>query len=179
MTRWVVRPLLELSYLVVGLFVGIVTFTVTVTGLALSIGLLPAFLLGVPVLAVPVLRRARPGDHGARPGRDAARRRPAGPAAAGRARGRLAAPAAGALAVSPEFWKEAGYGLLLLPVGIGLGERWPLSFWAVAVAGLLFPLYAGSLPGDDAVTWLHWAQRPGGRGRVRRSVSSSCCWPAS
>ncbi len=154
MTRWVVRPLLELSYLVVGLFAGIVTFTVTVTGLALSIGLLPAFLLGVPVFAVLVhvvhglatMERGRASmlldvDLPGRPLR--------------------AAPGAGWLrrllvrAGSPEFWKEAGYGVLLLPVAT-VSASLALSFWAVAVAGLLLPLYAGSLPGDDAVTWLDW-----------------------
>ena len=50
LTRWVLRPLLELGYLVAGLFSGIVTFTRVVTALALSVGLMPAFLLGIPVL---------------------------------------------------------------------------------------------------------------------------------
>jgi len=52
--RWVVRPLLELAYVALGVFVGIVTFTVAVTGLALGFGLLPVFLLGVPVLVAMV-----------------------------------------------------------------------------------------------------------------------------
>jgi signal transduction histidine kinase len=152
--RWVVRPLLELAYVVVGMFVGIVTFTVTVVGLSLSIGLLPAFLLGVPVLAgtgylvhgMAIMERRRAMlfmevDLPARgmprkPGQSWLRR--------------FLAPT-----VSPEFWKEACYSLLLLPLGVISGTL-VLSFWSVAVAGLLLPAYVDELPGDQAITWLHW-----------------------
>ena len=54
-TRWVATPLLELGYLVIGLFAGVVTGAVAITCLALSIGLLPAFLLGIPVAALSIL----------------------------------------------------------------------------------------------------------------------------
>ena len=152
--RWVGRPLLELAYVTLGLFFGIFTFTVTVTGLALSIGLLPAFLLGVPVLVatvylvhgMAVMERRRAMlfmdvDLPARPM----------PAKPGRSwlRNFLA------LTVSPEFWKEACYSLLLLPFGVVSGSL-VLSFWAVAVAGLLLPAYVGQLPGHQAISWLHW-----------------------
>jgi signal transduction histidine kinase len=153
--RWVGRPLLELAYVTLGMFFGIVTFTVTVTGLALSIGLLPAFLLGLPVLAATVYlvhgmaimerRRtmlfmdvdlpARPMPR--KPGQSWLRR-------------------FFALTASPEFWKEAGYALLLLPLGVISGSL-VLSFWAVAFAGLLLPAYVNQLPGDEAITWLHWS----------------------
>jgi len=152
---WVGRPLLELAYVALGMFFGIITFTVTVTGLALSIGLLPAFLLGVPVLvgtvyvvhgmAIMERRRAmllmdvdlpaRPMPR--KPGQNWLRR-------------------SLALTVSPEFWKEASYSLLLLPLGVISGTL-VVSFWAVAVAGLLLPAYIGLLPGDEAITWLHWS----------------------
>ncbi len=152
---WVGRPLLELAYVALGMFLGIITFTVTVTGLALSIGLLPAFLLGVPVLvgtvyvvhgmAIMERRRAmllmdvdlpaRPMPR--KPGQNWLRR-------------------SLALTVSPEFWKEASYSLLLLPLGVISGTL-VVSFWAVAVAGLLLPAYIGLLPGDEAITWLHWS----------------------
>jgi signal transduction histidine kinase len=153
--RWVGRPLLELAYVTLGLFFGIITFTVTVTGLALSIGLLPAFLLGVPVLVatvylvhgMAVMERRRAMlfmdvDLPARPM----------PAKPGRSwlRNFLA------LTVSPEFWKEACYSLLLLPLGVISGSL-VLSFWAVAVAGLLLPVYVDQLPGDHAISWLHWS----------------------
>ena len=52
--RWVGRPALELGYLVAGLFTGVVTFTVAVTMLALSLGLLPVFLLGIPVFVATI-----------------------------------------------------------------------------------------------------------------------------
>jgi signal transduction histidine kinase len=152
---WVGRPLLELAYVALGMFFGIVTFTVTITGLALSIGLLPAFLLGVPVLAATVylvhgmaiMERsramlfmdvdlpARPMPH--KPGQGWLRRFLA-------------------LTVSPEFWKEVSYCLLLLPLGV-ISSALVVSFWSVAVAGLLFPAYVGLLPGDEAITWLHWS----------------------
>jgi hypothetical protein len=152
--RWVGRPLLELAYVVVGMFVGIVTFTVTVVGLSLSIGLLPAFLLGVPVLAATVYvvhgmaimerRRAMLFNDADLP----ARRMPRKP-------GQSWLRRFFALTVSPEFWKEACYSLLLLPLGIISGTL-VLSFWSVAVAGLLLPAYVDQLPGDQAITWLHW-----------------------
>jgi signal transduction histidine kinase len=153
--RWVGRPLLELAYVTLGLFFGVITFTVTLTGLALSIGLLPAFLLGLPVLVATVYlvhgmaimerRRAmlfmdvdlpaRPLV--AKPGQSWVRR-------------------CAALTVSPEFWKEACYSLLLLPLGVISGSL-VLSFWSVAVAGVLLPVYVDRLPGGNAFSWLHWS----------------------
>lgn len=153
--RRVARPLLELAYVSLGMFFGILTFTVTVTGLALSIGLLPAFLLGLPVLVgtvyvvhgMAVMERRRAGlfmdvELPARP-------MPGKP-------GQSWLRRSFARTVSPEFWKEASYSLLLLPLGILSGSL-VLSFWAVAVAGLLLPVYASRLPGDEAITWLHWS----------------------
>jgi signal transduction histidine kinase len=137
------------------MFIAIATFTVTVVGLSLSVGLLPAFLLGVPVLvatayvvhgmAVMERRRASlfmdvdlpPRPMRSKPGQNWLR---------------------GALArtVSPEFWKEAGYCLLLLPLGV-ISASLVLSFWGVAVAGLLLPVYSGRLAGDEVITWLDWS----------------------
>jgi signal transduction histidine kinase len=152
--RWVARPLLELAYVTLGLFFGVITFTATIVGLALSIGLLPAFLLGVPVLAgtvylvhgMAIMERRRAmllmdADLPARrmhrkPGQSWLRR-------------------FFALTVSPEFWKEGCYSLLLLPLGV-ISASLALSFWAVAVAGVLLPAYVDQLPGGQAITWLHW-----------------------
>jgi signal transduction histidine kinase len=156
-TTWLTRPLLDLGYVVSGLVTGIITGVLTIVGLALSLGLMPAFLLGIPVLgavvyivhglAVMELRRvslffdrelpARPVR--AAPGVGWVRRI----LRRGRSRG---------------FWKEAGYALLLLPLGVVSGSL-VLAFWAAAVTGLLLPLYAGRLPGDEAITWLHWSDR--------------------
>jgi signal transduction histidine kinase len=153
--RWVGRPLLELAYVALSMLVGVLTFTVAVTGLALSIGLLPAFLLGLPVLVATVYvvhgmaiverRRAMlfmdvelPAlPMRSRPGESWLRR-------------------ALASTISPEFWKETGYCLLLMPLGVISGTL-VVSFWGAAVAGLLLPVYAGRLAGHEVVTWLHWS----------------------
>jgi signal transduction histidine kinase len=153
--RWVLRPLLELGYLAAGMFTGVVTFTLAVTGLALSVGLMPAFLLGIPVLAatiwmvhgLAVMERGRA---------DALLdvRLPGRPV--------RAVPGAGwirrtfARARSVEFWKETGYCLLLLPVAT-ISFVLVVSFWAAAAAGVFLPLYVDRLPGDEAVSWLDWS----------------------
>jgi signal transduction histidine kinase len=153
--RWVGRPLLELAYVSLSMFFGIITFTVAVTGLSLSVGLLAAFLLGLPVLVATVyavhglaiMERQRAMlfmdvDLPARP-------MPSKP-------GQSWLRRSFARTVSPEFWKETCYCLLLLPFGV-IASSLVLSFWAVAVAGLLLPAYADRLPGDHVIGWLHWA----------------------
>jgi signal transduction histidine kinase len=153
--RWVARPLLELGYLVLGLFAGIATGTVAVTFVALSIGLLPVFLLGLPVAALTVLvvhglaamerARARALLDVELPGR------PLRPV-----------PDAGWLrrtlvrVRTSEFWKETAYAVVLLPTATVTASL-VLAFWSAAAAGLALPLYVGRLPGDDAVGWLHWS----------------------
>jgi len=147
--------LLELGYLVAGLFTGVVTFTLVVTSLALSVGLMPVFLLGIPVLTATIWL-----VHGL----------------AAMERGRAAAlldvelpgrplravPEGGWVrrtfvrARSVEFWKEAGYCLLLLPLGT-VSFALVVSFWSAAAAGILLPLYVDRLPGDEAVSWLDWS----------------------
>jgi signal transduction histidine kinase len=156
-TRWVATPLLELGYLVLGLFAGVVTGTVAVTGVALSIGLLPAFLLGVPVAALTILvvhglaamERARAaallGVH--LPGR------PLRPV-----------PDTGWLrrtlvrVRSSELWKETAYAVVLLPFA-AVTASLAIAAWSAAVAGLALPLYLDALPGDVGITWLHWSVR--------------------
>ena len=136
--RWVGEPLLELAYVSLSLFVGIVTFTVAVTGLALGVGLLPLFLLGLPVLLGTVyvvhglawFERTRAAVF---LGVELAPRPMAGGAGQHwlrRAWSRIA---------SAEFWKETSYALLLLPLG-ALSGAVVLSFWAAALAGLLLPV---------------------------------------
>src|SRR5215218_5356175 len=155
--RWVTRPLLELAYLVTGLFAGVLTFTVTVTLLALSVGLLPAFLLGIPVAGLTVLV-----VHGLA----AMERRRVAAFLDVELPGRPLRPGAGRGWVrrillrvrSAEFWKEVAHALLLLPLG-ALSASLVISFWSAAAAGIALPLYAGRLPGDDAVTWLDWSNR--------------------
>jgi signal transduction histidine kinase len=153
--RRLAAPLLELGYLVLGMFAGIATATVAVTLLALSVGLLPAFLLGLPVAALTILV-----VHGL-----AVMER-------GRARALLDVELAGrplrpvpdagwvrrtlVRVRSGEFWKEAGYAVVLLPTAT-VSASVVLAFWSAAVAGLALPAYVDRLPGDDAVGWLHWS----------------------
>jgi signal transduction histidine kinase len=155
--RWATRPLLELAYLVTGLFAGVVTFTATVTLLALSVGLLPVFLLGVPVAGLAILV-----VHGLA----AMERRRAATFLDVELPGRPLRPAPDrgwvrriVLRVrSAEFWKEVAHGLLLLPLG-AVSASLALAFWSAAAACITLPLYADRLPGDDAVTWLDWPER--------------------
>ena len=122
------------AQLVLDLFVGVVGFVLVVVGVALSIGLLPLFLLGVPVGVATLL-----GAHGL------ARSRawpwwPPSPAYASRPAPRCPEPQrtgwGGRLCSSgcgcPGLWKEAAYAVLLLPVGavgaglvVGALGRWP------------------------------------------------------
>ena len=155
LTRWVLRPLLELGYLVAGLFTGVVTFTLVVTSLALSVGLMPVFLLGIPVLTATIWL-----VHGLATmerGRAAALLDVELPG-----RPLRAVPEGGWVrrtfvrARSVEFWKEAGYCLLLLPLGT-VSFALVVSFWSAAAAGILLPLYVDRLPGDEAVSWLDWS----------------------
>src|SRR4249920_1592935 len=48
------RTWLAVIHLLAGLFIGIFSFTVAVTGAALGIGLLPLFLAGIPVLVAVI-----------------------------------------------------------------------------------------------------------------------------
>jgi signal transduction histidine kinase len=149
-----VRPLLELAYVALGVFIGTVTFTVAVTGLALGFGLLPVFLLGIPVLVATVYAvhglaqmerlRAETFLEVELPPRPM--RRYPGVGWFGRFLRRIAAP---------EFWKETAYALLLLPLG-AITSSLALSFYAAAFTGLLLPVYADSLTGDEVITWLDW-----------------------
>jgi signal transduction histidine kinase len=154
LNTWGVRPLLELAYVALGVFVGIITFTVAVTMLALGIGLVPAFLLGVPVLVATLyvvhglatMERLRAEvflgvELPPRP-----LRRYPGVGWFGRILRRLSAP---------EFWKELAYAVVLLPLG-AVTSSLSLAFYAAAFTGLLLPAYADALTGDEVITWLHW-----------------------
>jgi hypothetical protein len=135
--RWALRPLLELAYVVLGMFVGIVTFTVTVVGLSLGVGLLPLFLIGVPMLIATVYvvhgfaimerRRARLFLRADLPPRPL--RRWPGRSLWSKFVGRLS---------SPEFWKEVTYSVLLLPFGLISGSL-VVSFYAPVLCSCWWP----------------------------------------
>jgi len=152
---WGPRTWLSLAYVVLGLPFGILTFTVTVVGLSLGVGLVPLFLIGLVVLWVTVqlvrgmavMERARatlfldvdlPGRPRELVGEGSALRR---------GWRRL---------TSPGTWKEIAYCLLLLPIGTVFFSL-VVTLWSVALAGVLLPAYGYALPGGEVASWLHWS----------------------
>jgi len=152
---WGLRTWLSLAYVVLGLPFGILTFTVTVVGLSLGVGLIPLFLIGLVVLWVTVLlvrgmavmERARAAlffdvDLAGRP------RELVGEGSALRRGWRRLS--------SRGTWKEIAYCLLLLPVGTVFFSL-VVTLWSVALAGVLLPAYGYALPGGEVASWLHWS----------------------
>ncbi len=148
---------LSLAYVVLGLPFGVLTFTVTVIGLSLGFGLIPLFLLGLVVLvAMSYLVRGMATMERARAatflGVDLPGRAMADPPGDGgplrRGWRRFASAGTG---------KEIAYCLLLLPVGT-VFFCLAVTVWSVAFAGILLPAYAGSLPGGEVTTWVHWSE---------------------
>ena len=152
---WGPRTWLSLAYVVLGLPFGILTFTVTVVGLSLGVGLVPLFLVGLVVLWVTVqlvrgmavMERARatlfldvdlPGRPRELVGEGSALRR---------GWRRL---------TSRGTWKEIAYCLLLLPIGTVFFSL-VVTMWSVALAGVLLPAYGYALPGGEVASWLHWS----------------------
>jgi signal transduction histidine kinase len=152
---WGPRTWLSLAYVVLGLPFGILTFTVTVVGLSLGVGLVPLFLIGLVVLWVTVqlvrgmavMERARatlfldvdlPGRPRELVGEGSALRR---------GWRRL---------TSRGTWKEIAYCLLLLPIGTVFFSL-VVTLWSVALAGVLLPAYGYALPGGEVASWLHWS----------------------
>ena len=152
---WGPRTWLSLAYVVLGLPFGILTFTVTVVGLSLGVGLIPLFLIGLVVLWVTVqlvrgmavMERARatlfldvdlPGRPRELVGEGSALRR---------GWRRL---------TSRGTWKEIAYCLLLLPIGTVFFSL-VVTLWSVALAGVLLPAYGYALPGGEVASWLHWS----------------------
>jgi signal transduction histidine kinase len=132
-----------------GLPMGIITFVLIVTLGALSIGLMPAFLLGVPMawIAFMVARglgriersRANAFDAEAVPIAD-----PIPPLTRPTWLGRLSER----LHSKPR-WREIGYLVALLPVGT-IGYALAAAAWGGSLALAALPAYVGSLPGDTA-----------------------------
>ncbi len=155
--RIVVKPLLELGYLIAALPLAVLGFTTAVVGLTLSIGLLPLFLIGVPLIAATAYA-----VHGfsllecglANALLDEELQARHAPRATGR--GWLSRPLS--YLRSPEFWKETAHALIALPLSAAAFGI-VVTLWSCAFAGLLLPVYAGWLAGGNAVSWLHWDSR--------------------
>jgi signal transduction histidine kinase len=136
------RALLETVQLLLDLPLGIIGFTVVVTGLSTGIGLLIT-LVGVPIVAVTLLAA-----------------RGLGFVERARVRGLLgvSVPAPSRRAHGPGFfrwlvspladvanWKAAVYSVLLLPVGV-VTFSVAVTIWSAALSTLTLPLFAWALP---------------------------------
>jgi signal transduction histidine kinase len=126
---------------------GIITFTVIVTLGFLSIGLMPAFLLGIPVAWITLMvarglgrvERSRANAFDVEPITD-----PVPPLTRPSWFGRLAER----LRSKPR-WREIGYLVALLPVG-AIGYALAAAAWGGSLALATMPAYVDRLPGSDA-----------------------------
>ncbi len=150
---WSARTWLSLAYVLLGLPVGIVTFTIVVTGLATGLGLVPLFLVGIVLIWVTVvvvgwMAMVERGRAALLLDADLPRRPPLSAAGGPIAR-------CWRLVRSAAAWKEIAYCLLMLPVGT-LFFTVAVTLWSVALAGVLLPTYGWALPGGHVVSWWHW-----------------------
>jgi signal transduction histidine kinase len=152
---WLLGPLvsprtwLATMHLLIGLPVGIVLFTLAVTLVALGVGLLPLFLVGIPVLVVTLWVL----DWCARFER-------------GRflllLNERIQAPAVDPMPGSSWWqrfrrhmrtastWRQFAYCVVYLPVGI-VSFSLVFSIWSAAIALIAYPAYGSFLPRGGAV----------------------------
>ena len=146
LAAWATRLGLDTAYLLLGLPAGIITFTVVVTGWSTALGLLIT-LIGLPIaIATIVVSR---GMAQAERWRAAlvlgspirARYRPV---MTGKVLDRLKA-----LFADAQVWKDLGWHLLLLPVGI-VGFTVAVVAWSVSLWCLTFPIWFTLAP--DAAT---------------------------
>jgi hypothetical protein len=146
----------DAAYLVAGLPLGIVTFTVLVTGLSLAAGL-AVTLVGIPVLlGVLYLGRWMADLEQVRAGwilETPFRRRRRVWRGGLWTRFKAAVSDAGA-------WRDQLWGLLLLPVGIA-GFTAAVTLWSVALGLLTSPLWYWALPDDDTTVALVHSTSPG------------------
>lgn len=139
----------DFAYLVTGLPVGVVAFTVAVTGLALAAGL-AITLIGIPVLiatllscrALSLMERHRA----------ALVLGPPGPAVHRPTEGGLWQRTK-TIATDPASWRDVLWSLLVLPVGT-LGFCVAISLWSTALGLITSPAYYWAMPDDDATVAL-------------------------
>jgi signal transduction histidine kinase len=155
---WATRLGLDTAYLLLGLPAGIITFVVVVTGWATALGL-AITLIGLPIaLATIVVSR----------GMAQAERWRAALVTGAPIRGRYRPPASGrlverlrALFADRQTWKDLGWHLLLLPVGIA-GFTVAVAAWCWTLYCLAFPLFFKLTPaaadfGDFTLDTWWWA----------------------
>ena len=138
---------LTTTHLLLGMWVGLAAFIPTVVLLSLSIGLLPVFLIGVPVMGITLwltrlLARFERGRFRLVLGvdiPDTQPRRLSG-GVLQRLRARMGSAAG---------WREVAYLLLRLPLGV-VQFALTVAFWSVPVALLTLPIYNWALPNGGA-----------------------------
>ncbi|HEX9094234.1 MAG TPA: sensor histidine kinase [Coriobacteriia bacterium] len=152
------RTWLETLHLLLNLPVGIVTFTIVVTGFATGLGMLIT-LVGIPIIVLTVyvsrwmgsVERARTR---AFLGIDVPRPYRADPPSDKWWRGPVARIS------DPATWLEVGYHLFMLPFGV-LTFSVVVTAWSLGLGFLTSPLYGWSLPDGFRVGW---AVAPSGTG---------------
>ena len=160
-----VRTFLATIHLCLDVWVAIPAFTLVVTGLALSLGLMPLFLLGAPVFALTVaishqIARFERGRYALTldvriPDPRPPRRTPDDPDDPDdpdRAGGRRARSWVGRqlpLLSAGYTWRELGYHVALLPLGV-VNLALTLAIWTLPAAALSLPFYNWALPNGGA-----------------------------
>ncbi len=138
---------LTTTHLLLGMWIGIGVFIPTVVLLSLSIGLLPLFLAGVPLLGLTLwltrmMARFERGRFRLVLGIDIADSQPR------RLSGNLITKLRTRM-TSGAGWREVAYLLLRLPLGV-LQFALTIVFWSVPVALLTLPIYNWALPNGGA-----------------------------
>ncbi|MGD1034553.1 MAG: sensor domain-containing protein [Candidatus Dormibacteria bacterium] len=141
------RTWLSTIHLLAGLPIGIATFTVVITGMSLGVGLLPLFLIGIPVLSATIWVATASGQ--VERARFALLLGQTVPPP-------LAAPAGAGWwhpIVQPlrtaSAWRQVGYCLLRLPLG-AIEFSITLAIWSIPLALITLPTYDAALPGGAA-----------------------------
>ena len=141
------RTWLAVIHLLAGLVIGLVSFTVVVTGISLGIALLPLFLVGIPVL-VAVIWLAGLGAQAERArfavllGTEIPGPEPLPDEPTGWRRVNL-------LFLARTTWLPSVYALVRLPLSV-LEAVMVTSVWGIGLALVALPAYNGALPGGSA-----------------------------
>lgn len=138
------------AYVAIGLPVGIVVFVVTIVSIALSIGLMPAFLLGIPIGWIGLMT-SRGLAHVER-SRAGAFATPI-PDSVARLTRETWFARLGERVRSKARWREIAHHLLALPVNT-IGYSVVAASWCGSLAIALLPAYVGGLPDDSAKFYL-------------------------
>lgn len=136
---------LSTSHLLTNWIVGFPAMMLTIVGLALSVGLLPVFGIGIPLFVILahlslVLGMAERGRFRLTMDVDF-------PAPPRPATGRGVLRHVGAVLTSGTVWRQLGYQLVLFPMGVALGTVTTMV-WAVPVSMVLLPAYIDDTPAD-------------------------------